>query len=119
MTETAEKFKIQQYISSAGFATASFIAAGCYLENFYWPELGGGFPFVPGDDGVYSIRYPAWGPPDAPMAFTAIADDFGDFVHGMLLDVGAWNGKTVMANSALLSRTELIEGFEKCRFLSC
>lgn len=118
LTWCIEKFKIQQYILTRGFETACFIAGGWYFENFYWSKLSGGFPFEPetnatGEE-VYTIRYPSWGPPSAKLAFVAIQDDFGDFVHGMLLDPQKWNGKVVLAASGLLSWPELIDGFEKC-----
>lgn len=107
-----EKYKLQQYISnSCNFATASFIQAAWYFDNFKYADFSGGFPFVPGADGVYTLRYPSCGPN---LPLVAIENDFGDWVHGILLEPEAWNGKVVQGSSAIMSYQEMVERFETC-----
>jgi hypothetical protein len=72
----------------------------------------GGFPFVPGDDDVLTFKAPKWGGKED-IPFIAVQDDFGDIVHGILLEPEKWNGKFVQAVSEITSADEMVKAFER------
>jgi hypothetical protein len=47
------------------------------------------------------------------VPFIAIADDFGDIVHGIFLDPESWNQKLVQGVSDIKSFKDVISDFER------
>ena len=72
----------------------------------------GGFPFIPSDDGTLVFRAPLWGGKED-VPFIAIADDYGDIVHGVLLEPERWNGKLVQGVSDIASLEHVVRAFER------
>ena len=93
-----DKDRIAKYaLSKKVFETISLVLAGSYLENLLDKEFGrffGGWPFFPDSEGYLTTRAPRWGSHDE-VPWVAIQSDFGDVVHGILLDPEKWNGKSV------------------------
>ena len=52
------------------------------------------------------------------MPFIAVADDYGDIVHGALLAPEKWNGKLIQGVSDIKSFDELTQSFERGMFTS-
>ena len=111
-SNNSDKFKIEQLArSSTAFVTVTAVNAGAYFENFTVPflaELMGGLPFKTDSDGYLTISLPRHGGNDL-CPFTAIEDDYGDFVHGVLLDPEKWGGKVIQAISDQLTYAQICE----------
>ncbi|KAH8702908.1 hypothetical protein GQ44DRAFT_753360 [Phaeosphaeriaceae sp. PMI808] len=111
-----EKNAIGEYAKSAGAFKAVIIASpGWYFENFQNQELApviGGFPFIPSEDGTLVLRVPKWGGKER-VPFIAIGNDFGDIVHGVLLEPENWNGTLVQGVSDVMSFDGLVAAFER------
>lgn len=104
-----------------GFKHVLSVIPGWYMENFkhpmhfgngYYPF--GGFPSVPDADGVVRMRYPSVsGEKESGIPIVSIKDDFGDIVHGLLLNPEKYDGKTVLAIGEVLEYDELTTQFTK------
>lgn len=77
----------------------------------------GGFPFTPSEDGTLVFRSPRWGGKED-VPFIAMRDDFGDIVHGTLLEPEKWNGRFVQGVSDTESLDDAVKAFEKGKSLS-
>ncbi|KAK7181672.1 hypothetical protein DPSP01_013199 [Paraphaeosphaeria sporulosa] len=110
-----DKNAIWEYAKSGGkFKIAVAASPGWYFENSLVKDLApilGGFPFVPGEDGTLVFRAPKWGGKED-VPFISIDDDYGDIVHGILLDPERWNGKLVQAVSDIRSFDGMVQAFE-------
>ena len=86
-----------------------------YMENFLLTDLApvfGGFPAIPGDDGVISYVHPRWcGNEEQPMI--SIGADYGDLVHGVLLEPGKYSGRLVQGISESRSAEAAAKDFEE------
>ncbi|KAJ5675328.1 NmrA family protein [Penicillium macrosclerotiorum] len=104
-TQAAEmKSKIENYARDiGGFETVCSVYPGFFMEFFSSREmavLSGGFPFFPDEDGVLTLRLPQWGSEcHRPIPWIAVKEDFGDIVHGILLEPKKYNKKPVQAFS--------------------
>ena len=111
-----DKSAIGEYAKSTGaFKAVIIVGAGWYFENFLIPDLAdicGGFPYTPSDEGVLVLRMPKWGGKED-VPFIAIADDYGDIVHGALLAPEKWNGKLIQGLSDIKSFGEVTQSFER------
>ncbi|KAF2629474.1 NAD(P)-binding protein [Macroventuria anomochaeta] len=111
-----DKHAIGEYAKSTGAFKAIVLASpGDYFENFLSQELApvfGGFPYIPSADGTLVFRSPKWGGKED-VPFIAIADDFGDIVHGTFLDPENWNGKLVQGVSDIKSFEQAVQSFER------
>ncbi|KAJ5112163.1 hscarg dehydrogenase [Penicillium argentinense] len=86
-----------------------------YFELFLsekMAKLHQGFPYFPDAEGYLSLHLPKWGN-DSGAPFIAIVDDFGDLVHGILLDPKRWNGKTIQAVSDIQSLPQFVQTFSE------
>ena len=115
------KHDIEQYIRSNEnkLKSASFIGAGWYLEYFLdkdSAELFGGFPLMSDSDGYLTYRLPYYGG-NGEVPFVDISHDFGDVVHGMLLDPERWNGRIIHAISEMVTQQDVCQIFESCEWL--
>ncbi|PGH33931.1 hypothetical protein GX50_03252 [[Emmonsia] crescens] len=110
------KSKIEQLArNSPNIKTVTAMNAGWYFENFTSPfiaEIFGGFPFVADSEGYVTISQPLAGGPGV-VPFIAIEEDFGDLVHGVLLDPETWGGKAIQGISQLATFPEITEAFTK------
>lgn len=86
-----------------------------YMENLLVADLApvfGGFPAVPGDDGVISYVQPRWGgTEEQPMI--GVGADYGDLVHGVLLEPARYNGRLVQGVSESRSAEAAARDFEE------
>lgn len=72
----------------------------------------GGFPCNQDDEGYLTLRCPCWGG-TTETPFVSITKDFGDFVHGVLLNLAKYRGKFIQAISVSAKPEELVAVFEK------
>ena len=86
-----------------------------YMENLLIPDMAGvfgGFPTTPGDDGVLSYVHPRWGSSEE-QPMISVGADYGDLVHGVLLDPGRYDGRLVQGISESRSAEGATEDFEE------
>lgn len=74
------------------------------------PEFLGGFPLLPDNEGYITFRSPPI-KGEGKMQTLSIDDDFGEMVHGMLLDPARWNHQTIQCLSDAFTYPELMEHF--------
>ncbi len=85
------------------------------MENHLVAEMApilGGFPFESDEEGYYTLRLPRWGGNEE-INFISIGDDYGDLVHGVLLNPEQYNGQLVQGSSYVATETQLVQAFEK------
>ena len=75
----------------------------------------GGWPFVPDEEDYLTLRVPRWGGNEK-IPFIAIGEDWGDLIHGALLQPEKYNGKFVHGMSQEATASELVEVFDKGRY---
>ncbi len=98
------------------FTNIISVDCGWYLEVFLYEEFAGvigGFPLIPDEEGYLTLSVPRWGNDPERVGLTAVAQDYGDIVHGVLLDPAKYNGKLVQANSDIKSFEEIAATFER------
>ncbi|OAX81980.1 hypothetical protein ACJ72_03671 [Emergomyces africanus] len=110
------KNKIEQLArKSPNIKNVTAVSAGWYLENFMSPfisEVFGGFPLTADSEGYFTLAQPLAGGPGL-VPFISIEEDFGDLVHGVLLNPEAWSGKSIQGISHLATFPEITETFTK------
>ena len=92
------------------------VDCGWYLETFLAEEFAGalgGFPLIPDEEGYLTLSVPRWGNTPERVPFTAVSEDYGDIVHGALLEPAQYNRKNVQAVSDIKSFEEIAETFTK------
>ena len=111
-----DKHGIGEYAKATGvFESVIVVSAAWYFENFLPEDLApifGGFPYIPSEDGTLVYRTPKWGGKED-VPFIAMGDDFGDIVHGALLEPEKWNGKLIQGVSDIQSLEDVTKTFEK------
>jgi hypothetical protein len=83
------------------------------MENFKddgMSNLFGGFPLFPDREGYLTLKMPLWGGKED-FPWISVTDDFGDMVHGVLLNPLHWKRRVVQATSAVLSPLEVVNTF--------
>jgi hypothetical protein len=112
----SDKHAISEYAKSTGaFQSVIITSPGWYLENFSNQDSAkafGGFPYFPSTDGIRVFRAPKWGG-NEDVPFTAIADDYGDIIHGAFLAPEKWNGKLIQCVSDIGSFAAAVESFQR------
>lgn len=110
-----DKHAIGEYAKSVGaFKSVVIVSAGWYFENFAIPDMApifGGFPFIPSEDGTLVFRAPKWGGKED-VPFIAMADDYGDIVHGIFLTPEKYNGSLIQGVSDIRSFDDATKAFE-------
>lgn len=110
------KAAIAEYAQKRNYFDAvCFIHAGWYFELFLsdlMAKLHQGFPYYPDEEGFLSLHLPKWGN-DRGAPFIAIADDFGDLVHGILLEPERWSGRSIQGVSEIQSLPQLVQTFSQ------
>ncbi|KNG88354.1 NmrA-like family protein [Aspergillus nomiae NRRL 13137] len=106
------KYQALKYARETGhFATTCGIYAAWYYEQFLdkaTADVFGGFPTTPDEEGYITFRAPLWGDDEHP-SFVSITHDFGDIVHGILLEPEQWDGKSVPAASDVMTFEQLTQ----------
>ncbi|PYH87687.1 NmrA-like family protein [Aspergillus ellipticus CBS 707.79] len=96
-----------------GFQTVTPIVAAWFMENWLetdYADLFGGFPSIPDADGYLTYKTPFWGGKED-FPWISMADDFGDLVHGILVNPLRWNRRLVQGTSDIVSSGELVNTF--------
>ncbi|KAK2749912.1 hypothetical protein FQN57_005329 [Myotisia sp. PD_48] len=110
------KYKIEQVArNSPNIGHVTVFNAGWYYENLADPQMAdfiGGFPFNADDEGYLTLRLPLTGG-DERAPFISIQEDYGDLVHGVLLEPEKWAGKLIQGISDMSSFSDLPSIFEK------
>ncbi|KAK2806497.1 hypothetical protein FQN50_005780 [Emmonsiellopsis sp. PD_5] len=111
------KNKISDYArAQTGFETTTNVNAGWALEA-YWMErycmAFGGFGTIRDNEGYLTLKVPPMGNDPELIPWTSITHDFGDVVHGVLLDPYEWNGRDVWLTSEALSFTSFTEAYNR------
>lgn len=112
------KVKVERHAYALGrFKTVTPIVAAWFMENWLEPEyadLFGGFPLLPDSEGYLTYKTPFWGGREK-FPWISMTDDFGDLVHGILLNPVRWNRRLVQGTSDVLSSAELVNTFVSCK----
>lgn len=94
---------------------------GWYFENFTTPEFAkafGGFPLFPDNEGIYTLNCPQLKVGGGgKIQHVAMADDFGEMVHGLFLDPLKYRNQIVQCLSDAFSFEEMIEVFKEGKSL--
>lgn len=73
----------------------------------------GGFAVREDSEGFMTLSLPHWGNSPELVPFIAIEDDYGDIVHGILLDPYAHDKQVIQSISDICSFDELTEIYNK------
>ncbi|KAF4156638.1 hypothetical protein CNMCM6069_006536 [Aspergillus lentulus] len=119
------KAKVEQFArATPAFQTVTPIIAAWFMENMLeaeYADLFGGFPLSQDSNGYLTYKTPFWSLKED-FPWISIADDFGDLVHGILLQPLRWNHRVVQAVGAITSSAEVVNTFasvtgKKARFI--
>ncbi|KAF5485080.1 NmrA-like family domain-containing protein [Colletotrichum siamense] len=112
-----DKSAISKYLLEPGkFETAAIVSAAWFLENAFDPKYTaafGGFAMIKDAEGYLTWETPAMGNNPESVPWLAVADDYGDFVHGVFLDPQRWNGCYIHGVSDSSSFAEMTAKFEE------
>ncbi|KAH7145510.1 hypothetical protein B0J13DRAFT_595425 [Dactylonectria estremocensis] len=115
-----DKAAISEYMLEPGrFETASVVSAGWFLENAFDPKYTaafGGFATTPDAEGYLTYRVPAMGNDPESVPWLAVAEDYGDFVHGVFLNPSKWHCKYIHGVSESASFSDLTAKFQQGKF---
>ncbi|SPO06691.1 uncharacterized protein DNG_09384 [Cephalotrichum gorgonifer] len=110
-----EKYGVAEYAKTKGFESVINLSPGMYMENFLVSELApvfGGFPVAPDEEGILNYVHPRWGGnEEQPMI--GIEADYGDLVHGILLNPAKYNNRLVQAISESRSAEDTAKDFQE------
>ena len=109
------KTKTLEYARSkrSQFFSVVSVDAGWFFEGLLVPEYAaamGGFPFSADEEGYLTLKVPKWGKDNA---FVAVAEDYGDIVHGVFLNPEKWDGKRIQGVSEIIDWDGIVQAFEK------
>ncbi|EGY21070.1 uncharacterized protein VDAG_02594 [Verticillium dahliae VdLs.17] len=111
-----EKHAIGQYGRSKSFVSFTDVSPGWYMETFLWPDIApifGGWPFEADDEGYLTFSCPRWGGSNDAVPLIAVAADYGDIVHGVLLAPERWHGQLVQGISQSQALESVIPDYKK------
>ncbi|KAM0280823.1 hypothetical protein ACHAQH_003853 [Verticillium albo-atrum] len=111
-----EKHAIGQYGRSKSFASFTDVSPGWYMETFLWPDIApifGGWPYEADAEGFLTFTCPRWGGPGDAVPLIAMAADYGDIVHGVLLAPERWSGQLVQGISQSRPLESVIPDYKK------
>lgn len=115
--ERADKSATADYaLQNDKFATATVVSAGWFFENSFDPKYVasfGGFAGLKDEDGYLTWKTPCMSNDPEGTPFLAVADDYGDFVHGVFLEPEKWNKRYIHGVSDILSFTEMTAAFQE------
>ncbi|OAL28906.1 hypothetical protein AYO22_02342 [Fonsecaea multimorphosa] len=96
--------------------TATVVNPGWFLENAYddkYVAAFGGFAKLVDGDGYLTFKTPRMGNDPESVPWLAVADDYGDIVHGILLECERWNGEYIDAVSESTSFADMAAAHQK------
>ncbi|KAF5572952.1 hypothetical protein FPCIR_14140 [Fusarium pseudocircinatum] len=112
-----DKAAISDYVLEFGrFETATIVSAGWFLGNAFDPKYTaafGGFATTKDADGYLTYRLPAMGNNPESVPWLDVAEDYGDFVRGVFLDLERWDKRYIHGVSESASFAELTAKFQK------
>lgn len=118
-----DKARISEYILAAAeqksIRTGTVVNAGWFLEDAFDPkyvESFGGFAKRVDDEGYLTWKTPRMGNDPESVPWLAAADDYGDLVHGVLLDPEEYNGRFIDGVSESMGFAQLTSAFQKGMF---
>ena len=103
-------------LQSGKFATATIVSAGWFFENAFDPKYTasfGGFATIQDAEGYLTWKTPPMGNNPQSTPFLAVADDYGDFVHGVFLDPESWDKTYIHGVSESLSFADMTAAFQR------
>ncbi|KPM35784.1 hypothetical protein AK830_g10768 [Neonectria ditissima] len=111
-----EKHVIAEYArSKSAFDSVVVVSPGWYMENFLDRDIAslfGGLPYFRDPEGFLTLYWPHWGGNDeAPLA--AIETDFGDYVHGVLLQPRKYHGQFIQGSSQARSLHDIAKDVQE------
>ncbi len=83
-----------------------------FLSPEFAPSIGG-FPLLPDPEGYLTLPIPRWGNTPERVGLTALSDNYGHIVYGVLLDPAKYSGKLVQAVRDIKSIEDIPATFEK------
>lgn len=98
------------------FETGTILNAAWFLENAFDPKYVaafGGFAKRVDSEGFLTWKTPAMGNNPESVPWLAVADDYGDMVHGVFLDPQRWNGQYLDGVSESAGFADLTSAFQK------
>lgn len=98
------------------FDTATVVSAGWFFEIAFDPKYTasfGGFAMIQDEEGYLTWKTPPMGNDPEMVPFLAVADDYGDFVHGVFLDPEKWNRQYLHGVSESLSFSDMTAAFQR------
>ncbi|KAF9891229.1 hypothetical protein FE257_004793 [Aspergillus nanangensis] len=115
-----DKARVSQYMMGLAGAkkleTATVVNAGWFLENAFDPKYVqsfGGFAKQVDAEGFLTWKTPPMGNEPESVPWLAVADDYGDIVHGVFLEPERWDGKYVDAVSESQGFADLTATFQE------
>ncbi|KAJ5192828.1 hypothetical protein N7449_008970 [Penicillium cf. viridicatum] len=99
--------------SNALFTTFTALLPASFMECWTFEpfcETWGGFPLAPKENGDIVLAMPPYGG-DGRMPWVSVQDDFGDIVHGILLDPVRYDKRRVQAISTLVVFEDMARAF--------
>lgn len=115
-----DKARTSEYIfecaTSSRLKSATVVNAGWFLENAFddkYVRSFGGFAKIVDKDGYLTWRTPYMGNDPESTPWLAVADDYGDIVHGVLMDPQRWDGECIDAVSESMSFEQMTATFER------
>lgn len=118
-----DKARTSEYMFEAAnsrkLKSATVVNAGWFLENAFdekYVQSFGGFAKEVDSEGYLTWRTPPMGNNPESVPWLAVVDDYGDIVHGVLLEPEKWNGQYVSAVSESSSFAEMTATFQKGKF---
>lgn len=111
MMQKAKSLEYARSKRSENFSIVS-VDTGWFFEGLLMPEYVaamGGFPFS-SDEGYLTLKVPEWSKNNA---FIAVAEDYGDIVHGVFLNPEKWDSKRIQGVSEIIDWDGIVQAFEK------
>lgn len=112
------KYEVGEYAKTKGFKSVVIVCAGWYMESNLAREIAaemGGFPFDVDDEGYLTFRVPRWGGANE-IPFISMEDDWGDLVHGVLLDPERYDGHFIHGISDWAQPEKMVSMFQTSLF---
>ncbi|KAJ5630180.1 hypothetical protein N7528_003837 [Penicillium herquei] len=120
MVSFNDKARVSRYMMEAAdlkkIETATIVNAGWFLENSFDPKYVqsfGGFATSVDDEGFFTWKTPPMGNVPESVPWLAVADDYGDMVHGVFLEPERWNCQYIDGVSESVGFAELTSKFQK------
>lgn len=97
------------------FTTATVLSAGWFLSDAFDPKYCAafdGFAMLPDSEGYLTWETPSMGNNPESVPWLAVAEDYGDFVHGVFLDPERRHGQYLHGVSESISFADMVLKFQ-------